>query len=195
VTDDISLPGSASDLAKAIRETLSEARAFVKLFEYTAKRIADRKARHAAANVDALGFAPDGMKLPLGRIARGEGSQKDIEVIASTFSNSASAIEKSVAELRMYRTHFREVKGRKATLELYDEVIWGPCGKGAIRDSISELLRCAKVPPVDSAHVQKIAMDTVGMIEAFNEQLSRLHDLILPPKQKLQLKHAKPRNA
>jgi hypothetical protein len=184
MSDDLSMPWSAPDVAKAIRETLAAARGGAKLFQYTADLYNYRKARKAAERLGSLAFVPNGMKGPLARIACGEGSAEDIKALSQMFAGTAGEVEKSTERLRDYRRRFREDRGLAATLTAYDEVLWGKVGKEGIRDLISDLIHAAGASPVDTKRVQEIAVRAVALIETFNQQLSNLHDLVLPPKKK-----------
>lgn len=185
MTDDFNMPWSASDVAKAMRETLAATRDAVKLFRYMADLYNHRKARKAATNLESLHFAPNGMLQPLLRIADGKGSPDDFKRLAQIFEDTATGVQRSIDHLGKYQSSFRENLGLAATITLYEKVIWSKIGKLGIRKQISKLLECAGHTPVDAHRVQEIAADTIVLVEGFNEQLARLHDLVLPPKKKV----------
>ena len=141
MADDANVPWSAPDVAKALRDMLGASRGLLDIFREIAKIAEHRNARQAAGVVGGMVFVPDGMRRPLERIARGEGSQKDVDVISKKYSESAERVKNSMDRLRSYRNKFMEQAGLGATLELYDEVIWGEkYSKEGIRKDIDDLV-------------------------------------------------------
>jgi hypothetical protein len=95
MSDEISIPWSASDVARAVRETLATTREVVSLFRYFHGLYDGRKTKRAAASLEALGFTPDGMRQPLKRIADGDFSHDDISKLSSMLRATADRVEKT----------------------------------------------------------------------------------------------------
>jgi hypothetical protein len=172
----IVLPGTFTDLAKALREAIGALRDMGSLIADGARLIDKRHSKKAARHLSALSFTPDGSRQYLERIASGQGTADDLNSIGVQMAETAGQVEDSIRSLGRFRDRLRETYGMAAALKL-DEVIYGPTGKQALRHT---LLDIANVQQVE--HAQSAAQWALNIIEQLNQQLTELHDMVALPR-------------
>jgi hypothetical protein len=96
MNDNVDLPWSASDIAKAIRETAAAAADIRKVARYTADLYDHAKARWAATSLAKLAFAPKGLYQALTKISQGEGSSDDLEYLNIMLNNTTVILEDNI---------------------------------------------------------------------------------------------------
>lgn len=130
--------------------------------------------------MDDIAFGPDGFCRHLRAIAEGKSKPADIDALEAFYRETSTRVVESVARLRQYREAVREQCGRRAAEEL-SNLIDGPNGKFVIRYEIEALVDMCR----DRKNPEAILKQTSSIsakIEAFNDQLTKVHDTIFPPR-------------
>lgn len=174
------VPLALTDFAKALRELIGVFRDLAGLVKDGSSVVRRREARSRAADLDALGFPPNGMFRPLSRIADGCGLPQDFGLLENLMNETAPEVERDVQALRAYRDTIRVNCGAKASQAL-DNLLDGSAGKFEIRYAIYGLVNTQRQGG-EPSELQARAKRILQMIEAFNEQLIDLHDKVLPPR-------------
>lgn len=122
MNDDLSIvaPGSVTDFAKAIRETIRALGDVRKIVIGAADLYDHRKARKAASSLSKLAFSKAEMRGPLERIAVGAGSPRDFRDIAAGLAATGDEVEGSIAFLGKYKDRLRELHGFAAAMKLQE---------------------------------------------------------------------------
>ena len=170
---EIVIPGSITDIAKALREIIGALRDVGSLVKDGAQLFDKKHAKNAATNLYTLAFAPHGSRQYLERIAEGKGTADDLKAIGQQMADTAAEVEISIQALTRFEQRLRETFGMESAYKL-DRVINGPSGKQMLRHSLIEM---AKAPNVES--VQARAKEALAIIDELNQQITDLHDMIL----------------
>lgn len=174
------VPGSLTDLAKALREIIAAIRDVGQLVSDGSKLFDNQRARKAATNLSNLEFTPAGSRRHLERIAAGKATPKDFQAIAEKMASTAGDVERSVLALDKYRNRLRETRGMKAANKL-DAIIHGPSGKMVIRETLRDIVEMSRGPEPSNDTIQASASQALGYIESLNKNLVELHDLVVKP--------------
>ncbi|SDQ22891.1 hypothetical protein SAMN05443245_0472 [Paraburkholderia fungorum] len=179
-TRDVVLPGTVTDLVKAVREILGLAKDLREFAGWGIDALDKGHRRRAAKSVDALTFGPDLTRRPLERIAAGQGTADDYELIARRLGESAGTVEESVARLERYRDRLREAYGLAAANKLTD-VLRGYRGKLTLRDALMLMVDDFRGDLSSTEALQYQAQHILISIDQLNADLIQLHDLIIEP--------------
>ncbi|QVN17268.1 hypothetical protein [Burkholderia pyrrocinia] len=179
---DIVLPGTVTDLIKGVREILGLVKDLREFAGWGIDALDKGRRRRAAKSVDKLTFGPDLSRQPLERIAAGQGTPEDYEMIATRLGESAGTVKESVDRLERYRDKLREEYGLAASNKLRD-VIRGVGGKMPLRHSLFELVEASKDEQSSQEDLQFLAQRILRSIDRLNANLIELHDLIVRPAQ------------
>ena len=179
---DIVLPGTVTDLIKGVREVLGLVKDLREFAGWGIDALDKGRRRRAAKSVDKLTFGPDLSRQPLERIAAGQGTPEDYEMIATRLGESAGTVKESVDRLEKYRDKLREEYGLAASNKLRD-VIRGVGGKMPLRHSLFELVEASKDEQSSQEDLQFLAQRILRSIDRLNVNLIELHDLIVRPAQ------------
>jgi hypothetical protein len=185
MSDDLALPLSLEDAAKATKQIF-------KIFDEIAKRggaVAERynmhRRRKAADGLDYLRFGEGGSLTNVARIARGEFDVKDFEVVGQRMDETATAVESTISDLLSSRNTklVREKIGIEA-LTLLEKIVYGEHGKGgkrSVRKALYEIRSFGNDP--DAA--QQKAREILQMIDELNQNIFDLHNALLKQKKKM----------
>lgn len=177
---DVVLPGTATDLVKAVREILGLAKDLREFAGWGIEALDKGRRRRAAKSVDGLTFGPDLTRRPLERIATGQGTPEDYESIAVRLSESAGSVEDSVDRLEKYRDKLREEYGLAAANKL-TQTIRGEGGKMSLRFALELLVHDSHDDRSTPESLQDQAQWILRNIDLLNTNLVELHDLIAKP--------------
>lgn len=177
---DVVLPGTVTDLIKAVREILGLAKDLREAAGWGIEALDKGRRRRAAKSVDGLTFGPDMTRRPLERIAAGQGTPEDYESIAVRLSESAGSVEDSVERLEKYRDRLREEYGLAAANKL-TQTIRGEGGKMSLRFALHLLVHDSKDERSTPESLQDQARWILRNIDLLNANLVELHDLIARP--------------
>lgn len=178
----IAIPGTVTDVVKALRELvalLREIGGLVRDGSKLANAIYEHhQSRRAAGNLDGLSFAPRGSRRYLEAIASGTGTLEDVAAIAASQDATAFDVEMSMQELSGYRDALRQARGKPAADRLA-EITYGEFGKDRLRRLLGQLVQsCNGLDQLpESAPGEAAAI--LKAIEALNVQIVGLHDEIL----------------
>ncbi|CAM8819207.1 MULTISPECIES: hypothetical protein [Burkholderia] len=177
---DIVLPGTVTDLIKGVREILGLVKDLREFAGWGIDALDKGQRRRAAKSVDKLTFGPDLSRRPLERIAAGQGTPEDYEMIATRLGESAGTVEESVERLEKYRDRLREEYGLAVANKLTD-VIRGAGGKMSLRLALELLVQDSKDDHSSPEALQYQAQWILRSIDLLNTNLIELHDLIVKP--------------
>jgi hypothetical protein len=177
---DVVLPGTVTDLVKGVRELLGLVKDFRELAGWGIDSLDKGRRRRAAKSVDGLTFGPHLSRVPLERIAAGQGTAADYEMIATRLGESAGTVEESVDRLERYRDRLREEYGLAAAHKLTD-VIRGEGGKMTLRLALELLVDDSRNENYPQEALQNQAQWILRSIDLLNANLIELHDLIAKP--------------
>lgn len=175
------MPLTLTDFTKAFRELLATFRDAVGICTDGVDLLRRRRARSAAGQLSDIGFPPGGFCKPLGAVARGGGSDADVDELARLFDETSERVAERVHDLRAYRSVVREQCGAAAGNSL-DKLLDGPNGKFVIRWEIEGLVHMWRDGRAGPERCREQAARVLSMIDAFNEDLATLHDAIFPPR-------------
>jgi hypothetical protein len=137
-----------------------------------------RKSKKAAERLYGLAFTPQGMRAPLQRIAAGEGTKADAAAIEKALAKTAGRVEVSLDKLMKYQKALRESVGWEAA-DLLNDIVRGPFGKQVTRYRLGEIVRLSKAEPQHLEEIRAEASQIDSDIGRLNDNLQKLHDLIL----------------
>lgn len=177
---DVVLPGTVTDLVKAVREILGLAKDLREVAGWGIEALDKGRRRRAAKSVDGLTFGPDMTRRPLERIAAGQGTPEDYESIAVRLSESAGSVEDSVERLEKYRDRLREEYGLAVASKL-TQTIRGEGGKMSLRIALDLLVHASNDERSTPESLQDQAQWILRNIDLLNANLVELHDLIARP--------------
>ncbi|MBR1010159.1 hypothetical protein JQ610_25150 [Bradyrhizobium diazoefficiens] len=179
MSDDLTLPWSIEDGAKAFKQVF-------KIFDEIAKRTrgaADyfvmRRRRNAAEDIDYLRFGQGGSLPNVARIARGEGTSEDFAEIKRHMNETAEPVEQVIIKLTSAGNSklIREKIGIDA-LALLEKIIYGDQGVGgktAVRHALYDLSNLGG----DPGAAQDTAKAILKLIEQLNLDIISLHNALL----------------
>jgi hypothetical protein len=200
-TIEVTVPYSATDLAKATRSIIATLRDLGEFARDAGEFYDRRKARAAARHLDSLSFGRGGMRDPLARIASGDWLVEDLDSIEQQLKDTAEQIETDINELSKYRDHLREKYGKKAADKLDTITNWSndpndsERDKPWLRDKLEMLVRNARaydygrveIRPEDRQYMEdqlKWIQDTAiwlgRKIDDLNKRIVEIHDMVLP---------------
>lgn len=174
------IPLALTDFAKALRELIGAFRDAAGLAGDGLAYIKRRKARERAIDLDYLGFEPNGFLRPLTRIAAGRRIPSDFDELDQLRGDTAEGVTQRVQALRGYRATIRENCGLAAAHRL-DKILDGPAGKFLIRYEIDALVDRFRGGANREELISR-ATSILDLVGDFNQQLTELHDLMLPPR-------------
>jgi len=182
MSDDLTLPWSIEDGAKALKQVF-------KIFDEIAKRtrgavdyIKTRRRRNVAEDIDFLRFGQGGSLPNVARIARGEGTPDDFAAIRRNMNETAVPVEQAIIRLTSAGNSklIRENIGIDA-LTLLEEIIHGDEGMGgkrAVRLALNALASSGGDPGVAQEQAQMV-LELIGQL---NGNIIRLHNSLLKHK-------------
>lgn len=171
------IPGSATDVVKAIKEVFGLVEDLVDAGAWIVDLYKGSQKKKAARNLETLRFSKGGSKPYLERIIAGTYSSRDLEAIGKMMAESAGEVENSVLRLDEFRPQIRETYGMGA-VELLERIIWGPSGKRMIRYALLQLANAEK-EKLSQQVIQDRAKYALDNIDRLNKNLRELHDMIL----------------
>lgn len=174
----MTIPGSLTDIAKAIRELLGLVQDAGQLIGSGVQVYDRRRSRKAAEKLYGLAFTPEGMRGSLQRIAAGDGTDEDFLRIERLLSDTSSQVERDIRKLLAFEDRLREALGWKAA-ELLHKIISGPFGKEMTRMRLAQIVAMGRSAPPPLEDMRRLAKQVDSDIEKLNRDLRRLHDLIL----------------
>jgi hypothetical protein len=135
--------------------------------------------RKAARALNALRFREGGVLDLLRKIARGDFTEADVRAINVHLQASKIEVDESIEQLRKLVDLIREQISMEAAMRL-EKIIEGPQTKGFVRYSLAEL----SYLNLDSERrgwdaPQEEAKRIVSSIEALNNEIVELHEVIL----------------
>lgn len=172
------MPGTATDLVRALRELLGLIKDAVGLLGDGIKIYDRQRSRKAAQRLYNLSFAPQGMRGPLQRLACGEGTTRDLTQIEEMLQATASDVENDIEKLGQLEPLLREKLGWEAA-DLLDQVIYSPFGKKVTRVRLGEMVALGKQSPQPMGAIKDKAAEIDAQIGELNANLQRLHDWLL----------------
>src|SRR5689334_8588443 len=128
----VAIPGSATDLVKAIRELVGLAGDFAKGGGWIADLYKGHQRKKAARNLETFRFTKSGALPHLERIIAGSDTPADLEAIGNQMAETAGEVETSITGLVKYKDQIRNIYGMGAVM-LLEKLIYGPAGKRIIR--------------------------------------------------------------
>ena len=168
VTTHVVAPLSLTDLAKSLREFVGLLNDVLELIERVSGLGERRVAENVAAQLQILRFAPHGSRSVLEKIASGQATDLDYDYLSRHLDFTERDVGSSVKFLGNKREFLAKHFGMGA-LEKFDQLIYGPAGKMAIREELHVL-----------AHRRAIDQDAVitliARIQELNTLLVGLHD-------------------
>lgn len=180
---DVVIPGSLTDIVKAINELMSLVERTAGWVKSGADLWTKNKSKSAAQNLSDLAFGPLGTKKHLEKIAAGKGTKDDFTAIAVQLDATSKPVERNIEALRKYRDRLREHAGMEAAQKL-DEILYGQVGKLALRNVLRELANAGRQPEPSADVIVRLAREGGSMMEKLNKDLAILHDMLLGFKKK-----------
>lgn len=175
---DVTVPGSLTDVVKALNELMGIAERTAGWIRSGADLYSAHKSKRAAQNLSELAFGPQGTRKHLEKIAAGKGTKDDLTAVAAQLEATAEPVERSIEALNKYRDQLREHSGMAASQKL-EEILYGQVGKRALRDLLRRLSNTAREPEPPAAEIAALAKDGLGMIDKLNKDLAALHDSLI----------------
>lgn len=140
--------------------------------------ILERRAlKRPVAQVSDLFFAPDGMRVPLERIACGNATDADFASLKRKLGTTEKDVSDIIKTLDAgWKNLIRNPDGLEIANEI-GEVIHSPIGKMGIRYSIAQIIQAGPKHPQVASMAQRACKD----IDQFNRRLIDLHNRVIKP--------------
>ncbi|MCR9056307.1 MAG: hypothetical protein NXI02_03150 [Rhodobacteraceae bacterium] len=177
---DVTMPGSLTDVAKALRELIG---LFHDVKETAIEGVEWFRARSAgktAESLDFISFKADGFLDPLTRIESGSYTDLEFKKLKDYLAETQRGVEERIRVIHAKEKEIRRIVGAELGSSLLNSV-YGKYGKFEIRKKIEDLVQL-KEKGANKKNLQKKAKDIIKMIDNLNKNLWKLHDLLFPPK-------------
>lgn len=135
------------------------------------------KAREAAWRLDDLGFTSGEVRPNLEKIARGEGTGRDLAMITWHMTRTNDEVVGHIRRLEQYEGWLRDEFGRGAA-ELLWHLIHGSVGKNQVRRRLETLTEMGRAG-ASQQELEAEAAQIAPMIDAFEANLTELHDRVV----------------